>query len=394
MAKILTDKAVAKLQPKAKTYHYADPELRGHYVRIQPSGTKTFAAIGRKPDGKQQWVTIGAADALGIAEARKQAQAVLTRIRAGMPAFEAPVESFENVARDWLKRHAAAKRLRTEKAITRLLESHVFEFWKDRPFLSIRRSDVTALLDDVEDDHGARSADRVLTIVRSIMNWQATRSDDYQPPIVKGMRRQEPAERVRTRILTDAELREVWNQAEVSGTFGSFVRIALLTAQRRAKVLTMRWENVGDDGKWTIPQEHREKASAQELMLPPRALDIIRAQPHLGDNPFVFASARTDGPINGFANMKRDFDARLSGVGHWTIHDLRRTARSLMSRAGVPREHAERTLGHVIAGVEGIYDQHKYFDEKAEVLRKLAALIDVIVQPHSSVRPTKEAKQQ
>jgi integrase len=392
LAKTLTDKAVAKLQPKAKTYHHPDPELRGHYVRVQPSGTRTFAAIARKPDGKQEWATIGAADTLPIEEARKQAQAALARIRAGQPAFEAPVESFEAVARDWLKRHVQKNRLRSEKQITRLLELHVFHFWKGRPFLSIRRSDVTALLDDVEDDHSARQADAVLTVVSSIMNWFATRHDDYQPPIIRGMRRQNPKEQVRERILTDDEIREIWRVAEANVTFGAFVRIALLTAQRRAKIMTMRWSDVSDDGEWTIPQEKREKDSAKSLMLPQAALDIIRAQPHLGENPFVFASARTEGPINGLAMMKRDFDAKLSGVEHFTIHDLRRTARSLMSRAGVSSEHSERVMGHAIAGVEGVYDRHKYSGEKAEALRKLATLIDTIVHPHPNVVPIKGAK--
>ena len=207
MRKTLTDKAAAKLQPRAKTYHEPDPELRGHYVRVQPTGTKTFAAIARNPvTRKQEWATVGAADTLSIDEARKLAQTALARIRAGQPAFEPPVESFEAVARDWLKRHVAAKRLRSEKQITRLLELHVFHFWKGRPFLSIRRSDVTALLDDVEDDHGARQADAVLTVIRSIMNWFATRHDDYQPPIIKGMRRQNPKEQVRERILADDEI--------------------------------------------------------------------------------------------------------------------------------------------------------------------------------------------
>src|SRR5215211_5808086 len=97
--KTLTDKAVAKLPPRAKTYHHPDPELRGFYVRVQPSGTKTFAAIARNPvTRKQDWTTIGAADTLSIDEARKQAQTALARIRAGQPAFEPPVESFEAVA--------------------------------------------------------------------------------------------------------------------------------------------------------------------------------------------------------------------------------------------------------------------------------------------------------
>jgi hypothetical protein len=65
----------------------------------------------------------------------------------------------------------------------------------------------------------------------------------------------------------------------------------------------------------------------------------------------------------------------------WTIHDLRRTARSLLSRVGVSRDHAERVLGHVIGGVEGVYDRHAYFDEKAAALDMLAKLIDRIVNP-------------
>jgi hypothetical protein len=52
-----------------------------------------------------------------------------------------------------------------------------------------------------------------------------------------------------------------------------------------------------------------------------------------------------------------------------------------MSRAGVQSEHAERVLGHAIGGVEGIYDRHAYTEEKADVLRRLAALIERIINP-------------
>jgi integrase len=73
------------------------------------------------------------------------------------------------------------------------------------------------------------------------------------------------------------------------------------------------------------------------------------------------------------------FDAKC-GVTGWRLHDLRRTARSLMSRAGVQSEYAERVLGHVIPGIEGVYNRHQYTDEKAAVLTKLAALIKQIVR--------------
>jgi integrase len=64
----------------------------------------------------------------------------------------------------------------------------------------------------------------------------------------------------------------------------------------------------------------------------------------------------------------------------WVVHDLRRTARSLMSRAKVRRNHAERVLGHAIPGVEGIYDHYSYQTEKGKALAKLANLVAKIVK--------------
>lgn len=92
---------------------------------------------------------------------------------------------------------------------------------------------------------------------------------------------------------------------------------------------------------------------------------------------FVFT---TDGanPISGFAKFKLAFD-KACGVTGWRLHDLRRTARSLMSQAGVPTDHAERCLGHVMPGVRGVYDRYEYLDEKREAFDRPAALIKRIV---------------
>jgi integrase len=122
-------------------------------------------------------------------------------------------------------------------------------------------------------------------------------------------------------------------------------------------------------------------------MLPDVAIAIIRAQPRLGNNPYVFAGLG-DGPFNGFSKSKARLDATLpEGTPPWVIHDLRRTARSLMARAGVSSEHAERVMGHAIAGVEGVYDRHSYRSEKADALARLAALIEGIVHPRANVLP-------
>src|SRR5262249_45834846 len=95
---------------------------------------------------------------------------------------------------------------------------------------------------------------------------------------------------------------------------------------------------------------------------------------------YVFVgSARSH--YTAYSRGKRDLNARLPAMPPWVLHDLRRTARSLMSRAGVRPDIAERVLGHAIGGVEGIYDRHLYDREKAFALQQLAKLVLGIVKP-------------
>ena len=286
----------------------------------------------------------------------------------------------------------------SEAEIERILNQYVCPAWKGREFIGVRRGDVVKLLDTVQDAKTARQADPVLAIVRGLMNWHASRSDDYTSPIARGMRRTDPRTRQRVRILDDDEIRLVWRAAEASGTFGAILRIALMTAQRRAKIAALRWDDVTVDGVWNVPAELREKGNGGALVLPEKALTIIRAQNRIGDNPYVFAG-RGDGHFNGYSPCKRAFDRRVMGIireaavkggddpetvgplPRWTLHDLRRTARSLMARAGVRPDVAERVMRHAIMGVEGVYDRHSYCDEKGDALRRLAALIDTILHP-------------
>jgi integrase len=201
--------------------------------------------------------------------------------------------------------------------------------------------------------------------------------------MVKGMRRGSSTKR--DRILNDDELRAVWKQAEANGTFGALVRLALLTAQRQDKLASMKWSDV-KDGVWTIATEEREKGNAGVLVLPDAAVAIIGMQNGKASSPYIFPAARGDGYVSGWSKMKRAFDAKVM-IAPWAFHDLRRTARSFMSRAGVTSDIAERVMGHAIPGVEGVYDRHQYRDEKADALVKLAGVIrDIVSPPPANVR--------
>jgi integrase len=375
----LTDKAVSSLKPKAKRYAVPDPQLPGHYVRVTPNGANSFAAVARDPSGKQVWHTIGSASLYKIDDARELARTAIKAIKAGED--RAGPQSLDAVADQWFKRHVEAKGLRSARHLRAYFDSHIWPAWTGRDFEYIRRGDVANLLDEIEDRNGPTAADYALRITRAICNWYAARHENYGSPIVRGMRRSNPKERARDRILSDDEIRAVWKRAAENGTFGGFVRMLLLTGQRKTKVATMRWEDI-KDGVWTIPSEKREKGNAIELKLPDVAIEIIKAQPRFDGNPYVFAG-QGNSPMGGLSRRKKSFERKLPAMPQWGLHDLRRTARSLMSRAGVRPDIAERVLGHVMNGVEGIYDRHRYDEEKAHALKSLAGLIEKIVNPPS-----------
>src|SRR5262249_20632182 len=97
MPRKMSDLGVRRLKVRRKRYTKSDPELRGHWIRVQPSGTKSFWTVARDPKGKQVWAYVGPADAMTIEEARAKARGMLTRVRAGLPAIEREGESFDTV---------------------------------------------------------------------------------------------------------------------------------------------------------------------------------------------------------------------------------------------------------------------------------------------------------
>lgn len=398
----MTDARVRDLpSTNGKQVDFFDTKFTGLMLRHNGSGLKTWS-VRFLDNGKARSHRLGhfPADLRNPRPGNLNVKAARDAAHKFDPAkLIAPPQraTFEMVALDFLKRHVRAQKLRSGDEIERMIRKHLFPDWGFRLFEEIRRGDVSKLLDEIEDNSGPRQADVVLAIVRKMMNWYATRSDDYMSPIVKGMNRSKPAERRRKRILSDAEIQELWTATGALGNFGALVRVILLTAQRRQKVVSMRREDV-IDGVWTIRSEPREKGNAGKILLSDMARKIIADQPLVNSCSYIFPAAnfgrrgaddygddRELGYFNSFSENVEKLHAamrvELPDMERWTLHDLRRTARSLMSRAKVPSDHAERVLGHAIVGVEGTYDRHTYEEEKNEALAKLAALIASIVDP-------------
>ena len=376
--KRLTEQSVRSvaLPEKPKQLELWDTVCPGLMLKVSFGGARTFFAV-HYVQGKARMHKLGRFPILSLADARLAARKFLADPEAA--AKQGSRDSFEQVLSRFVHRHIKANGLRSAKAYEAGLRRHCRP-WYNRPFEEIRRRDVVALLDQVEDEISAKAADLLLAYLSKLCNWHASRDEDYQSPIVKGMRRSKPS--ARKRKLDDDELRSLWAVTADLGCYGAILRMLLLTAQRREKIASMKWSDLSD-GIWTIATEPREKGNPGLLVLPALALEIIAARPRVLGNPYVFGAVRGAGPFNTWSLHKEALDQKLN-FAPWVLQDLRRTARSLISRAGIQSEHAERVLGHAVGKpIEGVYNQHEYTEEKAAALAKLAELVNSIINPPS-----------
>src|SRR5262245_25626323 len=385
------------------------PDGTGLYLLLQPSGHRSWA-VRYRVNGKPAKHTIGTWPAVSLHDARVAAAEALKQVKLGndpakarqdakVKADAAKANTLTAVCENYLKREGG--RLRTLDQRVSILRRLIYPTLGDKPIGSIKRSDLVALFDKIEDENGARAADVALAVLRRILRWHAIRDDEFITPVVPGMARQKPAEHRRDRILNDDEIRALWAATADNSTFSALIRFLLLTGARRGEVAGLRRKGeigtvrctvrqiergiereveVDFDNVWTLPASRSKTKAPIIRPLSKAAQAILAEQPQIDGCDYVFASSTGRTPIGQFSAPKARLDA-ASGTSGWTIHDLRRTARSLLSRAGVNSDVAEKCLGHSRGDIVERYDQHKYLAEMGRALEALAAQIERIVNP-------------
>lgn len=350
-----------------------DERLTGFGLAVYGSGTKRYIIQFRvKGSRRSRRMVIGSAARLDLEVARKRAKELLGHVDLGRDPLgeQLRVATFRALADTYFAREGA--KLRSPDRRRAVLERLVFPAIGNMAVEDIRRSDVIRMLDTIEDESGPGAADAALAFTRRIFSWHEERHDDFRSPTIKMKHRRTSA---RERVLTDDEIRAVWG---VEGFWGDFSRLLLLTAARRTELSEMSRDEL-NGGLWTIPGERVKNGKEVARPLSRAAQQMLAAIPTLDGCKYVFT---TDGrgPVTTFSTGKASID-EACGVTGWTFHDLRRTARTLLSRAGVDADTAERCLGHAIGGVRGVYDRHKYEEQMKVAFEKLANMIEQIIDP-------------
>ena len=350
----LTD-TFCKTRKAEKQTDFFDDVVYGLALRVSPTA-KSWTVHYSRPSGKRARLTLGRYPALSLATARTKAEEAKTAIADGRDPKPTAANTLRAIVDEYFRREGPALRSATPRRS--VFDRLVLPILGDRPINDIRRSEIIRLLDDIEDNNGPGAARVTSAYLGKVFNWHASRDDDFRSPIVRGMSK--PKLKARDRILSDDEIRAMWHAD--AGLFGRYLKFLLLTAVRRNEAAQMTPSEVVGS-VWTIPAA-RMKAGVEHVV--PLSAAALAVLPQGGFNGV------------GHSRLKREFDQAVP-LPHWTLHDLRRTARSLMSRAGVDKDIGERCLAHVIGGVRGTYDRWTYVDQKRDAFEKLAVLVGEIV---------------
>ena len=177
-------------------------------------------------------------------------------------------DTVEAVAKQFVELHCRrANRPRTIEGTQQLLDLHVLPRWRRRLIKDITRRDVLDLLDGIVESGRPVAANRVLTAIRKLFNWAMERDIIASSPCA-GVT-PPTSEQSRDRVLTDAELRDVWLAADtLGGPFAALVKLLLLTGQRRDEVATMTWSEVDLDARlWVLPRERSKNGKPHDIPL-------------------------------------------------------------------------------------------------------------------------------
>jgi integrase len=317
------------------------------------------------------------------------------------------------VAEEWYQRRILPVR-RAPESIRRTLDKDILPAIGDRVFTDVEELDLGRLVDAVVDRGATTYAGTVLAHAKQLWRWAQGRG--YLK--ANGVRLANPAAALeaaafrvkkgkRTRFATDTELRQVWTRLErplpgyrtMDPVLSLALRVLVLTGVRSGELRRATWPEIDwEEATWTIPPEHQKLKPGQPRVpwIVPLSLsteELLREmQRRAGGSPFVLPSPSNQ-PAKGGCLAKGSLSRAMKALfqapegaqvaldrnERITPHDLRRTVRTGLARLGVRHEVAERCLNHAVLGMEGVYNQHDFLEERREALEKWAAHVEAVV---------------
>lgn len=357
-----------------------DDDLPGFGLSLSKGGSRMWVVQYRNALGQSKRESLGKVGLLSASDARRAAGERLARAKLGEDPHAEKVKAkaraavtFGAVVEPYLEAVGPGLRPAYLAEAGRYLRTT----WKPLhklPLHTVGRPEITEHLTKIRNETGPHAANRARAALSAHFAWLVGTGKAETNPVM-GVPKPAPEVR-RARVLSEDEIARVLKACR-DDDFGRVVRLLLLTGQRRDEVADMAWTEVDlAAGLWSLPGERVKNGQDHDVPLSAPALQILAGTERIEGRPLVFGQG--DGGFQGFSRAKAALDKR-SGVTGWRLHDLRRTAATVMGdRLKVLPHVIEAVLNHISghkAGVAGIYNRALYATEKREALDALGAYL-------------------
>jgi integrase len=424
----LTDRSVAAAKTQRQSEDIPDGKVRGLFLRVTSHGAKSWGLRYTDPAGKRRRLSLGIFPGKSLMEARDLAVKALGALADGRdPAAterRGEFATFEQLGREFAEKYSRRdKKKATAGEDVRMLETYVYpvigsmrpekieqkhirdvtEQLLSRPSLAKRST-----VDPAIATPGARQANKVLTLLKTLFRWAVNEGLLRASPIVGAYRKDEaPA---RKRVLDEQELGALYRAIPV--VFGgkksehdpriAMARLLMILPSRKNEIILMERSELHLDAlhpMWVLPKTRAKNRRAKNATdhvtpLPPQAVAILRdALAHSTDDRYVFGSP-SGGPFAhnilndrlrlafGGKKIVVDRDGASIPIAPFVLHDLRRSIATHMTRMSVPRLIVAKLLNHSAGDrdtVTGeVYDRNEYLPERRTALEQWANRMEAL----------------
>jgi integrase len=421
----ITKTSVDQASPGDRDSFIWDSALPGFGLKITPAGRKVYlfqyrlARPGEAAKTTARRYTIGPHGALTPEQARKRAKDLAALVTQGIDPRQQELEAkaeaerkqaeaneqerrekdleFGRIADLWLDHYENEKGRRpaSVRQARLVVDNHLRPALAGKPMPDIGRDELEPIIDSLP--AGKKAMRRAVHVYAAVLwGWALRRRYAVANPLLE--MEKPPAPEARDRSLEDGELLDVWTSADsLAAPFDAFIRLLVLTGQRRSEIAGMAWTELDRaTATWTIPAARAKNRAAHIVPLSAAVVTEIDRlalkalggewpdkRPAWPESGLVLSTTGTT-PISGISKAKASLDAaihkaRAKGgkepLAHWRLHDLRRTMATGLQRLGVRFEVTEAVLNHISGargGVAGVYQRHEWADEKRTALEAWA----------------------
>jgi integrase len=393
----------------------------GLYIRVQTEGT-AYWEVRYSVNGKRRSMMIegGTYPAMPLVEAKAEAAKVKLLAKQGIDSLaererqqQETIITVNDLFADWYQ--TTASRLKHDEIPLRMYTKEIKPTIGQLRVADVNARDIRAIIHKVATSNRPTVSNKTLLCCKQLFN-HACKLDlitgnpaaAFKPNDAGGV------EKSRVRALKIAEVVSLFNVLRNNShifTRDNYLAIALLLSLgvRKGELIAAKWQEFEFDKQlWHMPKDRSKTGVAITIPLPTATINWLKElHVRAGGSEFVFPSRRaskrrgyisSDTLNHALAKVfgkkvdsnKEPYDNLLgqAGIEHFTIHDLRRTCRTLLASINVLPHVAERCLNHKLKGIEGTYNQHDYLDERSEALGKLSDLIaPVINDTHNTITP-------